>query len=61
MGQKNDFSEIPQYNLSKILLVWAAAAIPMGILGWFVAPLLAQNPQKPGFERLDVLTVGLVW
>jgi CAAX protease family protein len=61
MEQKNDISKIPQYSLSKILLVWAAAAIPMGILGWFVAPALAHDPQKPGFERLAVLTVGLVW
>lgn len=61
MDQKADISRIPQYSLSKILLVWAAAAIPMGILGWFVAPALAHDPQKPGFERLAVLTVGLVW
>ena len=52
---------IPQYSLGKILLVWAAAAIPMGILGWVVAPALAQDPLKPGFERLAILTVGLVW
>ena len=61
MERRNDVSKIPQYSLSKILLVWAAAAIPMGILGWFVAPALAHDPQKPGFERLAVLTVGLVW
>jgi membrane protease YdiL (CAAX protease family) len=61
MEQEKDISKIPQYSLSKILLVWAAAAIPMGILGWFVAPALAHGPQGPGFERLAVLTVGLVW
>ncbi len=60
MEPKNN-ALIPQYGLGKILLIWAAAAIPMGILGWFVAPALAQNPQRPGFERLAVLTVGLVW
>jgi membrane protease YdiL (CAAX protease family) len=53
--------ELPQYRLSKILLVWAAAAIPMGILGWVVAPSLASNSNHPGFERLAVLTIGLVW
>ena len=52
---------IPQYSLRKILLVWAAAALPMGILGWVVAPALAHDPQNSGFERLAVLTVGLVW
>jgi len=53
--------KIPQYGLVKILLVWAAAAIPMGLLGWVIAPALAENPAKPGFERLAVLTVGLIW
>jgi hypothetical protein len=52
---------IPQYSLRKILLVWAAAAIPMGILGWLVAPALAQGTQTPAIVRLAVLTVGLVW
>lgn len=61
MEHQNGVPAIPQYRLGKILLIWAAAAIPMGILGWFVAPALAHDPQKPGFERLAVLTVGLVW
>jgi len=52
---------IPQYSLRKILLVWAAAAVPMGLLGWVVAPALAHDPQSPGFERQLVLTIGLVW
>ncbi len=52
---------IPQYSLRKILLIWAAAALPMGLLGWVVAPALAHDPQSPGFERLLVLTIGLVW
>src|SRR5579871_3666941 len=52
---------IPQYSLRKILLVWAAAALPMALLGWVVAPALAHDPQNSGFERLAVLTVGLVW
>ncbi len=54
-------AQIPQYSLRKILLVWAAAALPMGLLGWVVAPALAHNPQSPGFERQAVLTIGLVW
>ncbi len=52
---------VPQYSLRKILLVWAAAALPMGILGWLVAPALAQATQSPAIVRLAVLTVGLVW
>ena len=51
----------PQYSLSKTLLVWAAAAFPMGILGWVVAPALAQDAQNPTYVRLAVLTAGLIW
>ena len=53
--------QIPQYSLGKILSVWALAAIPMGFLGWVVAPAFAQDPSKPSFERLAILTIGLVW
>jgi len=59
--EKDNLTSIPQYSIGTILLIWAAAAIPMGILGWLVAPALAQNPRQPGFERLAVLAVGLVW
>ncbi|HTP03266.1 MAG TPA: CPBP family intramembrane glutamic endopeptidase [Anaerolineales bacterium] len=52
---------ISQYGIGKTLLVWLAAAIPMGVLGWFVAPALAQGSSQPGFVRLAVLTVGLFW
>ena len=52
---------IPQYSLGKILLVWAAAALLMGMLGWLVAPALVQTTQSPAIVRLAVLTVGWVW
>jgi hypothetical protein len=52
---------IPQYGVGKILLVWAAAAVPMAILGWVVTPALATDPNNPGFQKLAILTVGLVW
>jgi membrane protease YdiL (CAAX protease family) len=61
MDKNENNVKIPQYNLFTILGVWAVAAIPMGILGWIVAPMLASEPGKPGLERLAVLTVGLVW
>ena len=54
-------TEIPQYSLHTILLVWAAAAIPMAMLGWFAAPALARRSDHPVFVRLAVLTVGLIW
>lgn len=61
MKQNNISLTIPQYGLVKVLGTWAGAAIPMGILGWLVAPMLAAESDKPGLERLAVLTVGLVW
>jgi hypothetical protein len=54
-----------QYGLVKILGIWAAAAVPMGILGWVVAPALApdstEDPIGAAITRVGVLTVGLVW
>lgn len=58
---KSGITSIPQYSLRMILLIWVAAAVPMGILGWVVAPALALDPQTPGFERVAVLTAGLAW
>ena len=61
MEQEQVTTEIPQYSLSKILLIWVAAAAPMGILGWVVAPALSAGSPNPGMVRLAVLTVGLIW
>ncbi len=58
---EGEVTAIPQYGLGTILAIWAAAAIPMGILGWVVAPALAPDPQRPGVERIAVLAVGLAW
>src|SRR6476620_2496292 len=54
-------ARIPQYSARQVLLVWAAAAIPMGLLGWVVAPALADHPQQPGYERVAILAAGLAW
>jgi len=55
----------PQYSLAKILGIWAAAAVPMAILGWIVAPALAPDmaldPIGAAVTRVGVLTVGLIW
>ena len=59
--ENNNAASIPQYRISKILLIWAAAAIPMGILGWLVAPAVARTSEQPGFIRIAVLMVGLIW
>jgi membrane protease YdiL (CAAX protease family) len=52
---------IRQYSLARILAIWAAAALPMALLGWVVAPALGANSQQPGLVRLAVMTAGLVW
>src|SRR5437763_2237132 len=58
------YADVRQYSLAQILGVWAAAAVPMGILAWVVAPWL--RDQLGGKERLAqalliLLTLGLVW
>jgi CAAX protease family protein len=55
---------IRQYSLTEILVVWAAAALPMAVLAWAVAPLLKEA--LSGDERLIkalfiTLTAGLIW
>jgi membrane protease YdiL (CAAX protease family) len=52
---------VPQYRLTTIMLIWAAAALPMAVLGWLVAPAVAPDRAHPGFERVGVLTIGLEW
>jgi membrane protease YdiL (CAAX protease family) len=57
-------ADVRQYSLAQILAVWAAAAVPMGVLAWVVAPWL--RDQLSGDEPLAqalliLLTVGLVW
>lgn len=54
-------SPLPQYRPVILLLIWSAAALPMGALGWIAAPALAPEGAPPGFVRLAVLTAGLAW
>ena len=52
-----------QYSLAQILGIWALAAVPMGILGWVVAPALSGDSDPLGAitTRVWALTVGLIW
>jgi len=61
MVQDKVIPVIPQYSLGKVLLVWLAAAAPMGVLGWIVAPALSRGSVNPGMVRLAALTIGLIW
>ena len=57
-----------QYSLLKILGIWAAAAVPMGVLGWVVAPLIGDSvdlgvghENREAMTRAGLLAIGLVW
>jgi membrane protease YdiL (CAAX protease family) len=54
-----------QYSLAKILGIWLLASVPMGILGWIVAPALSpdfkDDPIGAAVVRIGVLTLGLIW
>ena len=60
MGQSSEhvddrYSAVRQYSLAEILGVWAAAAVPMGVLAWIVAPWL--RDQLGGDQPLAATTV----
>ena len=55
---------VQQYSRGRVLGVWAAAAIPMGLLAWVVAPLLAHvfsGPAALPRALIIALTAGLAW
>ena len=62
---KDDQSAEPrQYSRGGVFAVWAAAALPMGILSWVVAPAIAgPGPSQERFviTLVGAMTVGLVW
>jgi membrane protease YdiL (CAAX protease family) len=58
------YAAVKQYSLAKIIGVWVAAAAPMGLLAWVVAPWLEDqlSGDEPLAQALLIcLTVGLVW
>ena len=50
------YEGVKQYSLRQILAVWAAAAVPMGVLAWIVAPLL-----KDQFGKRDWVANGAIF
>ena len=64
-GQDVDrYEAVRQYSLAGILAIWAATAIPMGVLAWIVAPWLDDHlgGRDPFLEALILcLNVGLLW
>ena len=59
-----DRAALPQYSVRQILAIWAAAALPMGLLAWIVAPAVADHLSGPAaLSRALIMTLtgGLVW
>jgi membrane protease YdiL (CAAX protease family) len=54
-----------QYSLWKILGLWAATAIPLGIFGLIIFPNVAPewgiDPLGVGFVRMATITIALAW
>ena len=57
-----------QYSLTQILSIWAAAAIPMAVLGWVATPLVGDridlgvgDENREAFTRAGFITLGLIW
>jgi membrane protease YdiL (CAAX protease family) len=58
------YEAVTQYSVAQILAVWAAAAVPMSVLAWIVAPLLRDQlgGRDPFIEALLIcLNAGLIW
>ena len=58
-------TEAPRYGLLRVVGIWAAAALPMGILGWIVAPALTPDieaqPRRRGCYPVRRAHLGLIW
>jgi CAAX protease family protein len=60
------YEGVRQYSLPQIVGIWAAAALPMAVLAWVVAPQLADRLSGAGHipmikSLLLLLTAGLIW
>ncbi len=60
------YEAVRQCSLAQILAIWAAAAVPMAVLAWLVAPALANRLAGAGDvpmmkALLLCLTGGLIW
>jgi membrane protease YdiL (CAAX protease family) len=55
---------VRQFTRAGVAAVWAAAALPMGLLAWVVAPAVAgagASPKRFMVTLICALTAGLVW
>jgi len=57
-----DLPDSEQYPVWKILAIWAASAIPMGVGLWWITPtFLVGRMEIPGVGWLVLATAGLIW
>ncbi|HVH94097.1 MAG TPA: CPBP family intramembrane glutamic endopeptidase [Nocardioidaceae bacterium] len=57
-------AEVSQYSALRVLAVWAAAALPMAVLAWRVAPWLAgvlDGPTALSRALILSITAGMFW
>ncbi|WP_309666687.1 CPBP family intramembrane glutamic endopeptidase [Tabrizicola sp.] len=53
---------LPQYSLAKILAIWAAVAIPMPVMAFWVAPLLSTaTGLYLGIVIWGLMILGMIW
>jgi membrane protease YdiL (CAAX protease family) len=55
---------VRQFSRTGVAAVWAAAAVPMGLLAWVVAPAVAgagASPRRFVVSLIFALTAGLIW
>jgi membrane protease YdiL (CAAX protease family) len=57
-----------QYSVPTILLIWAAAVVPMTILAWVIVPIVGDGidwgvgeENSEALTRVAFLTIGLIW
>jgi hypothetical protein len=58
------YEAVEQYSGARIAALWAAATLPMAILGWIVAPRLSHHlgtSEPLGPALLICFNVGLLW
>jgi membrane protease YdiL (CAAX protease family) len=64
VGNDERYAAVRQYSLAQILAVWAAVAVPMGVLAWVVAPWLRDQlgGDEPLAQALLIcIAAGLIW
>ena len=57
-AQRTDVAD-EQYSLTKILIIWAVVAAPMGFITWIAVPFLEPRLDvDPGFVFLIMITLS---